>query len=191
MHLMALHVNGSSNPLGVTANIDRLSFHPYFVFKDLVTVFVFLLIFSLFVFYSPNTLGHSDNYIPGNPMVTPPSIVPEWYLLPFYAILRSIPDKLGGVIAMFGAILILLTLPYSDRSVIRGNTFKILSKLAFYLFVFNFILLGNLGQLHVEVPYIALGQYATAYYFAHYLIIVPLISTLENILYYIGTLKKV
>lgn len=89
---------------------------------------------------------------------------------------------------MFGAILILLTLPYTDRSVIRGNTFKVLSKLAFFLFVFNFLLLGNLGQLHVEVPYIALGQVATLYYFSHYLIIVPLISTLENILYYIGTL---
>ena len=188
MHLMALHVNGSSNPVGITGNIDRLPMHPYFIFKDLVTVFVFILIFSLFVFYSPNTLGHPDNYIPGNPMVTPPSIVPEWYLLPFYAILRSIPDKLGGVIAMFGAILILLTLPYTDRSIIRGNTFKVLSKLAFFLFVFNFLLLGNLGQLHVEVPYIALGQVATLYYFSHYLIIVPLISTLENILYYIGTL---
>lgn len=190
MHLMALHVNGSSNPVGITGNIDRLPMHPYFIFKDLVTVFLFILIFSLFVFYSPNTLGHPDNYIPGNPMVTPPSIVPEWYLLPFYAILRSIPDKLGGVIAMFGAILILLTLPYTDRSIIRGNSFKVLSKLTFYLFVFNFLLLGNLGQLHVEVPYIALGQFATLYYFSHYLIIVPLISTLENILYYIGTLNK-
>lgn len=190
MHLMALHVNGSSNPVGITGNIDRLPMHPYFVFKDLVTVFLFILIFSLFVFYSPNTLGHPDNYIPGNPMVTPPSIVPEWYLLPFYAILRSIPDKLGGVIAMFGAILILLTLPYTDRSIIRGNSFKVLSKLAFYLFVFNFLLLGNLGQLHVEVPYIALGQFATLYYFSHYIIIVPLISTLENILYYIGTLNR-
>lgn len=191
MHLMALHVNGSSNPVGITGNIDRLPMHPYFIFKDLITVFVFLLIFSLFVFYSPNTLGHPDNYIPGNPMVTPPSIVPEWYLLPFYAILRSIPDKLGGVIAMFGAILILLSLPYTDRSIIRGNTFKVLSKIAFYLFVFNFILLGNLGQLHVEVPYIQLGQIATAYYFAHYIIIVPIISTLENILYYIGTQKEI
>nr|YP_003433758.1 Cob [Candida viswanathii]ABP03918.1 Cob [Candida viswanathii] len=190
MHLMALHVNGSSNPLGITGNIDRIPMHPYFIFKDLITVFVFMLIFSLFVFYSPNTLGHSDNYIPGNPMVTPPSIVPEWYLLPFYAILRSIPDKLGGVVAMFGAILILLSLPYTDRSIIRGNTFKVLSKIAFYLFVFNFILLGNLGQLHVEVPYIALGQFATLYYFAHYIIIVPVISTLENILYYIGTLGR-
>lgn len=119
-------------------------------------------------------------------MVTPPSIVPEWYLLPFYAILRSIPDKLGGVIAMFGALLILLILPITDRSVIRGNTFKVLSKLSFYLFVFNFLLLGNLGQLHVEVPFILLGQISTVYYFSYFLIFVPMVSTIENILFYLG-----
>lgn len=129
---------------------------------------------------------HPDNYIPGNPLVTPASIVPEWYLLPFYAILRSIPDKLGGVIAMFASLLILLVLPVTDRSVVRGNTFKILSKFAFYLFVFNFFLLMNLGQLHVEVPFIELGQYATVFYFSYYLILVPVISTIENILFYIG-----
>lgn len=186
MHLIALHVHGSSNPIGITGNLDRIPMHSYFIFKDLVTVFVFIIVFSLFVFFSPNTLGHPDNYIPGNPMVTPPSIVPEWYLLPFYAILRSIPDKLGGVIAMFAAILILLILPITDRSVIRGNTFKVLSKFSFYLFVFNFLLLGNLGQLHVEVPFIELGQFATAYYFSYYIILVPVISSIENILFYIG-----
>ena len=187
MHLMALHVHGSGNPIGISGNMDRIPMHSYFIFKDLITVFVFIFIFSLFVYFSPNTLGHSDNYIPGNPMVTPASIVPEWYLLPFYAILRSIPDKLGGVIAMFASLLILLVLPITDRSVIRGNTFKVLSKFFFYLFVFNLILLGNLGQLHVEVPYIALGQYATVFYFSYYLIIIPFISTIENILFYIGT----
>jgi len=187
MHLMALHVHGSGNPIGISGNMDRIPMHSYFIFKDLITVFVFIFIFSLFVYFSPNTLGHSDNYIPGNPMVTPASIVPEWYLLPFYAILRSIPDKLGGVIAMFASLLILLILPLTDRSVIRGNTFKVLSKFFFYLFVFNLILLGNLGQLHVEVPYIALGQYATVFYFSYYLIIIPFISTIENILFYIGT----
>lgn len=186
MHLIALHTHGSSNPVGISGNLDRIPMHSYFLFKDLITVFVFILIFSLFVFFSPNTLGHSDNYIPGNPMVTPPSIVPEWYLLPFYAILRSIPDKLGGVIAMFGALLILLILPITDRSVIRGNTFKVLSKLSFYLFVFNFLLLGNLGQLHVEVPFILLGQISTVYYFSYFIILVPVISTIENILFYLG-----
>lgn len=189
MHLMALHVHGSSNPIGITGNMDRIPMHSYFLFKDLITVFVFLFIFSLFVFFSPNTLGHADNYIPGNAMVTPPSITPEWYLLPFYAILRSIPDKLLGVIAMFGAILILLILPIADQSVIRGNSFKILSKFFFYLFVFNFILLGNIGQLHVEVPFIELGQYGTIFYFSYFLIIVPIISTIENILFYLGNKK--
>lgn len=119
-------------------------------------------------------------------MVTPASIVPEWYLLPFYAILRSIPDKLGGVVAMFSALLILLILPITDRSVIRGNTFKVISKFFFFLFLFNFIMLGNLGQVHVEVPFIELGQYATVFYFLYFLVIVPVISTIENILFYIG-----
>nr|YP_009454581.1 Cobp [Kazachstania sinensis]AUG33509.1 Cobp [Kazachstania sinensis] len=186
MHFMALHVHGSSNPLGITGNLDRLPMHGYFIFKDLITVFVFMIILSLFVFYSPNTLGHPDNYIPGNPMVTPASIVPEWYLLPFYAILRSIPDKLLGVITMFGAILVLLVLPLTDRSIVRGNTFKVLSKFFFFLFIFNFILLGMLGQCHVEVPYIQMGQIATFIYFAYFLIIVPFISTIENVLFYIG-----
>lgn len=191
MHLIALHVHGSSSPLGLTGNYDRLPFHNYFVFKDLITVFIFLITLSLFIFFSPNTLGHPDNYIPGNPMVTPASIVPEWYLLPFYAILRSIPDKLGGVVAMFGAISILLILPFTDLSIIRGMTFKSLSKFSIFIFIFNFILLGNLGQLHVEVPFILLGQLATIYYFSYFLIIVPLVSFIENILFYIGNNKSI
>lgn len=186
MHFMALHTHGSSNPLGVTGNLDRLPMHGYFIFKDLITVFVFLLIFSLFVFFSPNTLGHPDNYIPGNPLVTPASIVPEWYLLPFYAILRSVPDKLLGVLAMFGAILILLVLPITDRSVIKGNTFKVLSKFFFFLFIANFVLLGHLGECHVEPPFIVMGQIATVIYFAYFLIIVPVISIIENVLFYVG-----
>nr|YP_009935117.1 cytochrome b [Metschnikowia kipukae]QNS22959.1 cytochrome b [Metschnikowia kipukae] len=186
MHLMALHMHGSSNPVGITGNLDRMPMHSYFIFKDLMTVFVFLLMFSLFVFFSPNTTGHSDNYMPGNPMVTPASMVPEWYLTPFYAMLRSMPDKLGGVMAMFAAMLMLLMLPMTDRSVMRGNTFKVLSKFSFYLFVFNFLLLGNLGQLHVEVPFIVLGQFATVYYFSYFIILVPVMSTMENILFYMG-----
>ena len=190
MHLMALHIHGSSNPLGITGNLDRIPMHSYFIFKDLVTVFLFMLILALFVFYSPNTLGHPDNYIPGNPLVTPASIVPEWYLLPFYAILRSIPDKLLGVILMFAAILVLLVLPFTDRSVVRGNTFKVLSKFFFFIFVFNFVLLGQIGASHVEVPYVLMGQIATFIYFAYFLIIVPVISTIENVLFYIGRVNK-
>ena len=190
MHLMALHIHGSSNPLGITGNLDRIPMHSYFIFKDLVTVFLFMLILALFVFYSPNTLGHPDNYIPGNPLVTPASIVPEWYLLPFYAILRSIPDKLLGVILMFAAILVLLVLPFTDRSVVRGNTFKVLSKFFFFIFVFNFVLLGQIGACHVEVPYVLMGQIATFIYFAYFLIIVPVISTIENVLFHIGRVNK-
>lgn len=190
MHIIALHVHGSSNPLGVTGNLDRLPMHGYFVFKDLITIFVFIIIFSLFVFFSPNTLGHPDNYIPGNPLVLPASIVPEWYLLPFYAILRSIPDKLLGVITIFSAILVLLVLPYTDRSVIRGNTFKVLSKLFFWVFICNFVLLGIIGQVHVEVPFVLVGQIATFIYFAYFVIIMPIISTIENVLFYIGVNNK-
>lgn len=186
MHLMALHVNGSSNPLGVTGNVDRVGMHPYFIFKDLITVVVYLLFFSAFVFFSPNGFGEPDNYIEANPMSTPASIVPEWYLLPFYAILRSIPDKLLGVIAMFGALVILLILPVTDRSLVRGFAFKPLSKLFYWLFLCNFALLMNLGQLHVEVPYIFLGQVCTGLYFAYFLVIMPAISSLENILLTLG-----
>lgn len=124
MHLLALHEHGSSNPLGVSSNTDRLPFHPYFVFKDLVTVFVFLLALAVIIFYAPNLMGHSDNYIPANPMQTPPSIVPEWYLLPFYAILRSIPNKLLGVVAMLVSLLILLAMPVIDTSRVRGSQFR-------------------------------------------------------------------
>lgn len=190
MHLIALHEHGSSNPLGITGNIDRLPFSPYFVFKDLITVFVFLTVYSSFVFFSPNSLGHPDNYIPANPMVTPASIVPEFYLLPFYAILRAIPSKLGGVVAMVAAILILMILPISDRSIVRGNAFKVLSKILYGLFICNFLLLGLLGSQHIEVPYVALGQFATLFYFSYFIILLPCITMLENILFYISQQNK-
>lgn len=190
MHLIALHEHGSSNPLGITGNIDRLPFSPYFVFKDLITVFVFLTVYSSFVFFSPNSLGHPDNYIPANPMVTPASIVPEFYLLPFYAILRAIPSKLGGVVAMVAAILILMILPISDRSIVRGNAFKVLSKVLYGLFLCNFLLLGLLGSQHIEVPYVALGQFATVLYFAYFIVLLPGITMLENILFYIAQQSK-
>ena len=175
-----LHTHGSSNPNGVTGNVDRIPMHPYFVFKDLVTVFLFLLILVAIVCWYPNVMGHSDNYIPANPMQTPASIVPEWYLLPFYAILRSIPNKLLGVIAMFGALLILLVLPYTDLSRIRGNQFKPLMKFAFWLFVVDFIILFWIGSQHPNSPYVEIGQIATAFYFAWFLVIVPVIGVIEN-----------
>jgi len=181
MHLIALHdTAGSSNPLGVSGNYDRLPFAPYFVFKDLITVFLFIIVLSIFVFFMPNALGDSENYVMANPMQTPAAIVPEWYLLPFYAILRSIPNKLLGVIAMFAAILILLVMPYTDLSRNRGIQFRPLSKIAFFVFVTNFLLLMQLGAKHVESPFIEFGQICTVLYFAHFLIIVPAISLIEN-----------
>lgn len=181
MHLISLHDSaGSGNPLGVSANYDRLPFAPYFVFKDLITIFLFVIALSLFVFFMPNVLGDSENYVMANPMQTPPAIVPEWYLLPFYAILRSIPNKLLGVIAMFSAILALLVMPFSDLSRSRGLQFRPLSKIAFFVFVANFLILMQLGAKHVESPFIEFGQISTVLYFSHFLIIVPLISLLEN-----------
>lgn len=181
MHLIALHDSaGSGNPLGVSGNYDRLPFAPYFIFKDLITIFLFIVVLSVFVFFMPNVLGDSENYVMANPMQTPPAIVPEWYLLPFYAILRSIPNKLLGVIAMFSAILIILTMPFTDLGRSRGLQFRPLSKIAFYVFVANFLVLMQLGAKHVESPFIEFGQISTVLYFSHFLIIVPLVSLLEN-----------
>jgi ubiquinol-cytochrome c reductase cytochrome b subunit len=190
MHLLALHEHGSSNPLGVSSNTDRLPFHPYFVFKDLVTVFVFLLALAVIIFYAPNLMGHSDNYIPANPMQTPPSIVPEWYLLPFYAILRSIPNKLLGVVAMLVSLLILLAMPVIDTSRVRGSQFRPLMRWAFWLFVSNFFVLMFIGSQHVEEPFITIGALSTVFYFAWFLVLVPAIGIIENTLLDIATESK-
>nr|YP_011020439.1 apocytochrome b [Ganoderma weberianum]WQH62867.1 apocytochrome b [Ganoderma weberianum] len=189
-HLIALHTHGSNNPNGISGSGDRYAFHPYFVFKDLVTIFLFFLVLSIMVFYYPNFLGHSDNYIPANPMQTPASIVPEWYLLPFYAILRSIPNKLLGVLAMFGALLIFLILPYSDLSRIRGSSFRPLMKFIFWLFVTDFIILMWIGSQHPETPYVEIGQVATAFYFLWFIFLVPVAGLLENTLFDLATISN-
>lgn len=189
-HLIALHEHGSNNPNGVSSNGDRFAMHPYFVFKDLVTIFMFFLVLSVIVFFYPNLMGHSDNYIPADPMVTPASIVPEWYLLPFYAILRSIPNKLLGVLAMFGSLLILLILPLTDLSRIRGSQFRPAMKLAFWFFVVNFIILMWIGSQHPESPYVEIGQVSTAFYFLWFIFIVPAIGVIENTLMDVATEKN-
>jgi ubiquinol-cytochrome c reductase cytochrome b subunit len=181
MHLIALHdTAGSSNPLGVSGNYDRVTFAPYYLFKDLITIFIFIFGLSSFVFFMPNVLGDSDNYIMANPMQTPAAIVPEWYLLPFYAILRSIPNKLLGVIAMFSAILAIMLLPVTDLGRSKGLQFRPLSKFAFWVFVVNLLILMKLGACHVETPFIELGQVSTALYFSYFAIIVPAVSLIEN-----------
>jgi len=180
VHLSLLHTTGSNNPLGINTNVDTISFYPYFYVKDLLSFLLLLAFLSFFVFFYPNALGHADNYIPANPMVTPPHIVPEWYFLPFYAILRSIPDKLGGVVAMISAILVLLALPVINTSEVRSSKFRPIFGLAYWFFVSNFLLLGWIGQKPVESPYIEIGMGATLFYFLFLLVLIPVIGILEK-----------
>jgi ubiquinol-cytochrome c reductase cytochrome b subunit len=180
VHLSLLHANGSNNPLGINKNVDTVSFYPYFYVKDLLAFFILIAFFSFFVFYYPNALGHSDNYIPANPLVTPAHIVPEWYFLPFYAILRSIPDKLGGVVAMVAAILILLLLPIINTSEIRSSKFRPIFGIGYWFLVSDFLLLGWIGQKPVETPYIEIGMGLTFFYFAFLLVLLPLIGLIEK-----------
>ena len=190
MHLIALHDSaGSGNPLGISANSDRLPFSPYYIFKDLITIFIFILALSVIVFFMPNVLGDSENYVMANPMQTPPAIVPEWYLLPFYAILRSIPNKLLGVIAMFSAILVILTMSFTDLSRLRGLQFRPVSKIVIFFFLGNFLILMKLGAKHVESPFIEFGQISTALYFLYFLLTIPAVSLLENGLVVLATMK--
>ncbi len=180
LHLILLHQPGSNNPLGVNGIYDRIPFYPYFYVKDLFGFFIFVWIFSLFVVYAPNYLGHPDNYIEANPLVTPAHIVPEWYFLPFYAILRSIPDKLGGVVMMVTAIVILALLPVVDTSTFRSNFFKPLNIWMFWFFFADSISLGWIGQEIVETPYIEMGVFVTVVYFLYFLMFLPLGGFLEN-----------
>jgi len=182
VHLALLHKDGSNNPLGVNGSIDTISFYPYFYVKDLFSFFILILVFSYFIYFYPNVLGHPDNYIPANPMVTPAHIVPEWYFLPFYAILRSIPDKLGGVAAMGGAIAILLAVPFINTSSIRSPEFRPIYGVFFWILVADFLLLGWIGQKPVEDPYVLVGAIATGFYFLFFLVLMPAIGLLENAL---------
>lgn len=183
MHLIVLHdTAGSGNPLGVSGNYERVPFAPYYLFKDLITIWMFVFVLSLFVFFMPNVLGDSENYVVANPMQTPAAIVPEWYLLPFYAILRSIPNKLLGVIAMFSAILALLLLPITDVSRSRGMQFRPLCKIGFYVFIANIIILMQLGAKHVESPFIEFGQYSTTLYFLYFIFLMLSFTFIENTL---------
>lgn len=182
LHLALLHKDGSNNPLGVNTNVDTVPFYPYYYVKDLFAFSMFVFVFAFFVFFYPNVLGHSDNYIPANPMVTPAHIVPEWYFLPFYAILRSIPDKLGGVVAMISAILVLLLLPIINTSKVRSSKFRPIFATAYWFLVSDFAILGWIGQKPVETPYIEIGQFATVFYFIFFLVLIPFIGLLENYL---------
>jgi len=188
VHIWALRTVGSGNPLGIDVKSpkDQIPFHPYFTYKDLFGLGVFVLIWAAFVFFAPNFMGHPDNYVQADPLVTPAHIVPEWYYLPFYAILRATPDilfinaKLAGVIAMFGSILLLFFLPFLDKSKVRSANYRPGYRVAFWIFVADCILLGFCGAYPPEGIWLVLGRVATAYYFAHFLIIVPIISRFET-----------
>ncbi|WP_341898769.1 cytochrome b/b6 [Ferrovibrio terrae] len=182
LHILALHQHGSNNPLGIDTKgpQDRIPFHPYYTIKDAVGVGAFLIFFCFFLFYAPNFLGHPDNYIPANPLVTPAHIVPEWYFLPFYAILRSVPDKLGGVLLMFGAILILFLLPWLDTSKVRSAKFRPIYKQLFWVFLIACIGLTYAGGLPPEGLALVIGRVCTVYYFAHFLILMPLVGWFEK-----------
>ena len=185
LHIWALHVPGNNNPIGIDVkkpSNDTVSFHPYIVIKDLFALLIFLIVFAFFVFYSPNILGHADNYIEANPLVTPAHIVPEWYLLPFYAILRSVPDKLLGVIAMFAALFILVILPWLDTSKIRSAIFRPLYKQFYWFLVADVLILGYMGAMPAEGIYLLVARVATAYYFLHFLIILPVLGNKEKTL---------
>ena len=188
LHIWALHIPGSSNPTGVEVKSeqDTVPFHPYYTGKDGFGLGVFLVVFAILVFFAPNLLGHPDNYIPANPMSTPAHIVPEWYFWPFYAILRAftvdfiLPAKLWGVIAMFGSILLLFFLPWLDTSPVRSGRYRPLFKKFFWVLVIDVLILGYCGGSPAEEPYVIISQIAAAYYFAHFLIILPIISMIER-----------
>src|SRR5210317_2376840 len=182
LHIVALHRFGSNNPIGIDTKgpQDTISFHPYYTIKDVFGIAVFLLLLAMAVFFFPNAMGHPDNYIPADALQTPAHIVPEWYFLPFYAILRAVPDKLGGVLLMFGAIAVLFVLPWLDRSPVRSARFRPLFRIFFWLFFVNAIALGYLGGKPAEGIYVILSRVATAWYFLHFLAILPLLSMFET-----------
>ena len=180
VHLIALHEDGSNNPIGVRSDIDKVPFHHYYMVKDFYGVIILLIGLSVLTFLLPYLLGDAENFKQANPLVTPVHIKPEWYFLFAYAILRSIPNKLGGVIALVASVLVLFFLPYLHRSKFRGLSFRQLSKIFFWFFVGDFFLLTWIGGQPVEEPYILIGQMASLFYFAYFLIIVPIVGVLEN-----------
>ena len=182
LHIWALHVVGNNNPTGVSvkSSQDTLPFHPYYTMKDAFAIVVFFMFFAFWIFFAPNYLGHAINYQEANPLVTPAHIVPEWYYLPFYAILRAVPDKLGGVIAMFGSILILFALPWLDTSKVRSGNYRPLFKGFFWIFAIVCVALGYLGSKPAEGLYVVFSRILTVYYFAHFLVILPLLGLIET-----------
>ena len=184
LHVAALHITGSNNPLGIDPKgpQDTLPFHPYYTVKDSVGIVVYFIVFAVLVFFAPNLLGHPDNYIPANPLVTPPHIVPEWYFLPYYAILRAVPDKLGGVVLMVASIAILFVLPWLDTSPVRSMRFRPFARIALLLWSVSFFVLMYCGAKPPEEPFVTIARVATLYYFAYFLVILPALGGKERTL---------
>jgi quinol-cytochrome oxidoreductase complex cytochrome b subunit len=182
VHLSLLHLEGSNNPLGVCSKLDKVPFYPYFYLKDLFGLICFFIVFAYFLYFNPNLMGHPDNYIRANALVTPIHIVPEWYFLPFYAILRAIPDKLQGVMAMGLSLVIFFIVPFIYTSTIKGPQFKPIFSFFFWFFVGNLICLGWLGGQVAAEPFITLSQACTVYYFLYLTVILKVISILEDYL---------
>jgi len=191
LHIWALHVPGNNNPLGIDVKgpQDTVPFHPYYTVKDAFYLALFFLVFAAFIFYAPNFVGEVANYEPANPLVTPTEIVPEWYLLPFYAMLRSIPDKLAGVIVLFGALAVLAVAPWLDTSKVRSIRFRPMLKPFFWLFVLNCLLLGYLGAKRpdavwhlagIDISLVWPARLGTAYYYAFFLLILPIVGLIEK-----------
>nr|AIG53190.1 cytochrome b [Ctenotus spaldingi]AIG53201.1 cytochrome b [Ctenotus spaldingi]AIG53202.1 cytochrome b [Ctenotus spaldingi]AIG53205.1 cytochrome b [Ctenotus spaldingi]AIG53207.1 cytochrome b [Ctenotus spaldingi] len=182
LHLLFLHETGSNNPTGLTSNTDKIPFHPYYSYKDLLGATLFLMMLLLLALFFPNLLGDPENFTPANPLVTPPHIKPEWYFLFAYAILRSIPNKLGGVLALLFSILILMLVPALHTSKQRGNAFRPLSQILFWTLVSNIIILTWIGGQPVEDPFITIGQIASTTYFIIFLVLMPAVAKMENTL---------
>ncbi len=180
LHIIFLHMHGSNNPTGIHISYDEISFSPYYLVKDLYGLNLFFIFYAVFVFFIPNYLGHPDNYIQANPLVTPPHIVPEWYFLPFYAILRSIPEKVSGVLAMLSSILVLLFIPFFIKPETRSLWFRPFSRYMFWVFVVTCLLLGWVGGKPVEYPFIQIGRFVTVMYFAYFLIFSLTIIFIES-----------
>ena len=180
IHLALLHRVGSTSPIGSDSGVDDVPFYPYYFAKDLFAFTCFLMVFGVFVFLFPNALNHPDNYIPADPMKTPKHLVPEWYFLPFYAILRSIPHKTAGILAMGGSIAVLFIIPFTYTGYVRNTTYRPIFKFFYWLLVSDFLILLWVGQAVISDHTIALGQYAAVYYFSFFSFIVPLVGIIEN-----------
>lgn len=182
LHLSLLHQVGSTSPIGSDTGIDDIPFYPYFVLKDLFAFTVYLLVFATFVFYFPNFLNHPDNCIPADPFETPKHVVPEWYFLPFYAMLRSIPHKTGGILCMFGSILVLLLIPFINTSIVRNTTYRPIFKIFFWMFIADFVILTWIGQKPVKDELLETGRLATVGYFVFFLVLLPVSGKIEHYL---------